>query len=308
MSIKRWTATIAAILAIACAAPGGAQTLKWANNGDVSSMDPYFLNETFLLGFMSNIYEPLVGRGKKLELVPKLAESWSQTSPTLWRFKLRHNVKFHDGTPFTADDVVFSYQRVLMEVSDIKGKLTTVKEVRKVDDYTVDFETKAPNPLLPGDISTWSIMSKPWSEKNGAVQPTNVKTNQESYANLHANGTGPFMLKSREPDVKTVATRNPNWWGKHEGNVQEVQFNVIKSDATGVAALISGEVDMLYTVPLQDVDRITKTKGRKVLQGPEMRTIFLGFNQWSDELADSSIKGKNPFKDVRVRKAFYQAI
>ena len=308
MSLKRWTAGIAAVLALGLAPLVPAQTLKWANNGDVSSMDPYFLNETFLLGFMSNIYEPLVGRGKKLELVPKLAESWQQTSPTVWRFNLRKNVKFHDGTPFTADDVVFSYQRVLMEGSDIKGKLTTVKDVRKVDDNTVEFETKEPNPLLPGDISTWYIMSKPWSEKNGAVQPTNVKTNSESYANLHANGTGPYMLKSREPDVKTVAVRNPNWWGKHEGNVQEVQFQVIKSDATGVAALLSGDVDMLYTVPLQDVERISKTKGRKVLQGPEMRTIFLGFNQWSDELADSSVKGKNPFKDVRVRKAFYQAI
>jgi peptide/nickel transport system substrate-binding protein len=308
MSRKSWLAAFAMALAIGSTQVASAQTLKWANNGDVSSMDPYFLNETFLLGFLSNIYEPLVGRGKKLELVPKLAESWTQTAPTVWRFKLRQNVKFHDGSPFTADDVVFSYARVLMDGSDIKGKLTTVKEVRKVDDHTVDFETKGPNPLLPGDISTWYIMSKAWCEKNGAVQPSNVKTNKESYANLHANGTGPFMLKSREPDVKTVAVRNPNWWGKPEHNLQEVDFQVIKSDATGVAALLSGEIDMLYTVPIQDVDRINKTAGRKVLQGPEMRTIFLGMDQWRDELADSDVKGKNPFKDVRVRKAFYQAI
>ncbi|MEO5698976.1 MAG: ABC transporter substrate-binding protein [Casimicrobiaceae bacterium] len=308
MSKKAWIAALAATVALGWAQTGVTQTLKWANNGDVSSMDPYFLNETFLLGFLSNIYEPLVGRGKKLELEPRLAESWSQTSPTVWRFKLRSNVKFHDGSPFNADDVVFSYARVLMDGSDIKGKLTSVKEIRKVDDMTIDIETKAPNPLLPGDISTWYIMSKPWAEKNGAVQPSNVKTNTESYANLHANGTGPFMLKSREPDVKTVATKNPNWWGKPEHNLEEVQFQVIKSDATGVAALLSGDIDMLYTVPLQDVDRIAKTKGRKVLQGAEMRTIFLGMDQWRDELADSSVKGKNPFKDVRVRKAFYQAI
>ena len=126
MSRKAWLAAFAAMLALGSASLSSAQTLKWANNGDVSSMDPYFLNETFLLGFMSNIYEPLVGRGRKLELVPKLAESWSQTSPTVWRFKLRGNVKFHDGSPFTADDVVFSYARVQMDGSDIKGKLTTV--------------------------------------------------------------------------------------------------------------------------------------------------------------------------------------
>src|SRR3954454_16902544 len=297
-------------LAVACslAMAAEAKTFRFATPGDLRSMDPMALFETFTLATQGAVYEALVRTNEKLEFEASLATEWSQPSPTVWRFKLRPNVKFHDGTPFTADDVVISYSRVLMEGSDIKGKLTTVKEVRKVDNTTVDFETKEPNPLLPGDISTWYIMSKIWSEKNGAVQPTNVKTNQESYANLHANGTGPFMLKSREPDVKTIAARNPNWWAKHEGNVQEVQFQVIKSDATGVAALLSGEVDMLYTVPIQDVERINKTKGRKVLQGPEMRTIFLGFNQWSDELADSSIKGKNPFKDVRVRKAFYQAI
>ena len=308
MSRKAWFTAAAAALALGLAQPASAKTLKWANDGDVSSMDPYFLNESFLLGFLGNVYEPLVGRGKKLELVPKLAVSWEQTEPTVWRFHLRPNVKFADGTPFTADDVVFSYQRAIGEGSDMKGKLASVKEARKVDDLTVDFVTVRPAPILPGDFSTWYIVSKSWAEKNGAIKTANVSKNEENFATRHTNGTGAFMVTSREPDVKTVAVSNPNWWGKHEDNLTEVDFSVIKSDATRVAALLSGEVDMVYTVPIQDVERINNTPHRKVLQGPEMRTIFLGMDQWRDELADSDVKGKNPFKDARVRRAFYQSI
>jgi len=301
-------AALAAAIVFAGAQAGSAATLKWANNGDVSSMEPYFINETFLLGFLSNVYEPLVGRGKRLELVPKLAVSWEQTSPTVWRFHLRPNVKFADGSPFSADDVIFSYERVIGEGSDLKSKLGSVKEVTKIDPLTVDFVTKAPDPLLPGSLSTWYIMSKIWCEKNGATKATKASSKEETFANRHTDGTGPFMVTVREPDVRTVAVANPHWWGKREGNLSEVDFSVIKSDATGVAALLSGEVDMLYTVPIQDVGRINATAHRKVLQGPEMRTIFLGLQQALPELVDSDVKGKNPFQDVRVRKAFYQAI
>ena len=308
MSGKVRLAALAAAMILIGAQEGSAATLKWANDGDVTSMEPYFINETFLLGFLGNVYEPLVGRGKELELVPKLAVSWEQTEPTVWRFHLRPNVKFADGTPFSADDVVFSYDRVTGPESDMRAKLGSVKEVKKVDDLTVDFVTKTPNPLLPGDLSTWLILSKVWCEKNGAIKATRASSKEENYANRHTNGTGPFMVTEREPDVRTVAVSNPHWWGKREGNVSEIDFRVIKSDATRVAALLSGEVDMVYTVPIQDVERINSTPHRKVLQGPEMRTIFLGLQQALPELKDSDVKGKNPFQDVRVRKAFYQAI
>ncbi|HKO07656.1 MAG TPA: ABC transporter substrate-binding protein, partial [Alphaproteobacteria bacterium] len=260
------------------------------------------------LGFLGNVYEPLVGRGKELELVPMLAASWEQTQPTVWRFHLRSGVKFHDGSPFSADDVIFSHQRAIGDGSDIKGKLGTVQEVRKIDDLTVDFVTKTPDILLPSEFAQWYIMSKSWAEKNGATKSTTARQKEETYANRHTNGTGAFMVTVREPDVRTVAVPNPNWWGKREGNVSEIDFRVIKSDATRVAALLSGEVDMVYTVPIQDVERINSTPHRKVLQGPEMRTIFLGMNQGLPELLDSDVKGKNPFQDVRVRKAFYLAI
>jgi len=298
----------AAALALAVTAGAQAKTFRYADQGDSLSMDPYMLNESLLLNFTGNMYEPLVDRGKKLELVPGLATSWKQTSPTVWRFNLRKDVKFHDGTPFTADDVIFSYERARGEGSDLKSYVGSFKEVRKIDDHTVEIETTAPFPILPDVISQWRMMSKAWCEQHKAMTPVDVRKGTENYASTHANGTGPFMLKERQPGVKTVLVPNPNWWGKPEHNLTEAVFTPIANSATRVAALISGEIDMMEPVPLQDVARIAASPNLKVLQGPELRTIFLGMDQKRDELLFSDVKGKNPFKDLRVRKAFYQAI
>jgi peptide/nickel transport system substrate-binding protein len=186
--------------------------------------------------------------------------------------------------------------------------VATIKEVRKVDDATVDIVTDGPDPILLEEITQWSMMSKAWAEKNNAVKPADLTKNEEFFATRNANGTGPFMLKDREPDIKTVLVKNPNWWDKPEHNLDEAVFTRIANDSTRVAALISGDIDMTYNVPSQDVDRLSKTSGVKVYEGPELRTVFLGFDQKRDELLESNIKGKNPFKDVRVRRAFYQAI
>ena len=297
-------------LALACFAAnvGSGKTFRYADQGDVLSMDPYMFNEALLLSFDGNMYEPLVDRSKKLELAPGLATEWKQTSPTVWRFKLRTGVKFHDGTPFTADDVVFSLTRARSDGSDVKTKVAQIKEILKIDAHTVDIVTHQPFPILPGAISTWYIVSKAWCEKNNAIQPVDVRKGTENYASSHANGTGPFMLKSREPGVRTVLVPNPNWWGKAEHNVTEAVFTPIANAATRVAALISGEIDMMEPVPLQDIPRIEGSADLKVLHGMEARTIFLGMDQKRDELLSSSVKGKNPFKDKRVRQAFYQAI
>ena len=300
----------AAIIAGALsAATALAVTFKFADQGDAVSMDPHSLNESLQLNITGNMYEPLVGRGKKLELVPLLATSWKQTSPTVWRFALRKDVKFHDGTPFTADDVIFSYERSKADGSDMKTKIASLKEIKKVDDNTVEMVTNEPFPTLPDTISTWYIMSKTWCEKNNSNTPVDVRKGKENAATLKANGTGPFMLKSREPGVRTVLVPYPGYWGgKMESNITEAIFTPIKNDATRVAALVSGDIDMMEPVPLQDIDRLKATPALNVLQGPELRTIFLGMDQSRDELLFSDVKGKNPFKDKRVRQAFYQAI
>ncbi len=296
---------------VACAVGAScafAATYRFADQGDAVSMDPHSLNESLQLSLTGNVFEPLVGRGKKLELVPLLATSWKQTAPTVWRFNLRQNVKFHDGTPFTADDVVFSYERSKTEGSDMKTKMGPLKEVRKIDDHTVDFVTNEPFPILPDTLNTWYIMSKTWCEKNNSTTPVDVRKGKENAATLRANGTGPYTVKTREPGVRTVFALNPGYWDKVEGNVTEAVFTPIKNDATRVAALVSGDIDMMEPVPLQDMEKLKAAPNLKVLQGPELRTIFLGMDQARDELLFSNVKGKNPFKDKRVRQAFYQAI
>ena len=299
----------AAIVAGAFAATSAqAATFRFADQGDSISMDPYALNESLQLSLMGNVYEPLVGRGKQLELIPILATSWKQTAPTVWRFNLRKDVKFHDGTPFTADDVIFSYERAKSDGSDMKTYVAPIKEIRKIDDFTVDMVTTEPFPILPDTITVWYMMSKSWCEKNNATAPVDVRKGKENAATLKANGTGPFMIKSREPGVRTVFVANPNYWTKVESNVTEAVFTPIGNAATRVAALISGDIDMMEPAPLQDLERLAADPALKVVQGPELRTIFLGMDQSRDELLYSNVKGKNPFKDHRVRQAFYQAI
>lgn len=285
-----------------------AQTVRIGNQGDALSMDPHSLNETLQLSVTGNVYEPLVGRNKDLSLRPLLATSWKQTSPLVWRFDLRKDVKFHDGTPFTADDVVFTFARAAGDGSDVRAFVGDVKEVRKIDESSIEIETKVPFPILPDSISQLYIVSKKWCEENNAIKPVDRRKGIENAASFKGNGTGPFKLRERQVNVKTVFTRNPTYWGQIEGNVAEVVYTPISNDATRVAALLSGQVDLMEPVPLQDISRVNSSGMAKVLQGPELRTIFLGMDQKRDELQNSNVKGKNPLKDKRVRQAIYQAI
>jgi len=306
--MRRTLAALVLGAATALAMPADAKTFRWANAGDVNSMDPYARNETFLLTFLHNIYEPLLARDKNLKLEGALASEWSQPSPTVWRFKLRQNVKWHDGSAFSADDVVFSLNRAREPSSNMKGHFVSVADIKKVDDMTVDVITKYPDPVMADKLMQIAILCKAWADNNNAAKPADLTKTEENFATRNAMGTGPFMLKSREPDVKTTLVVNPNWWNKPEHNLTEVEFNVISNPGTRVAALLSGQIDMMYEVPPQDTARLSNTPGVKIHQGPEFRTIFLGFDQMRDELLSSSVKGKNPFKDKRVRQAFYQAI
>ena len=299
---------ITALVLGALSGAAAAQTVRIGNQGDALSMDPHSLNETLQLSVTGNVYEPLVTRDKDLKLVPALATAWKQTSPNVWRFELRKGVKFHDGKPFSADDVVFSLARGAGEGSDMRSYTNDIKEVRKVDDFTVEIETKAPFPILPDQMSFFYIMSKAWCEENQATRPVDRRKGIENAASFRANGTGPFRLRERQPNVKTSFVRNGSYWGKTEGNVVNVEYTPIGNDATRVAALLSGQVDVIEPVPVQDVARINASGKAKVLQGPELRWIFLGLDQKRDELLYSNVKGKNPFKDKRVRQAFYQAI
>lgn len=288
--------------------PAQAETLKFAFQGTLNTLDPYSLNETFTLSALGNAYEGLTRRNEKLEIEPSLAESWEVIEPNRWRFHLRKGVKFHNGNDFTAEDVAFSLDRLHGEGSDLAKRVNADVKLEIVDDYTVDFVLPGPNPILPYEWDTWYIMDKDWTEEHDAVAITSASDTTPNYAALHANGTGPFKITSHEPGVKTVYEKFDSWWDKPTHNLDTVEFTPIGSDATRVAALLSGELDMVYPIPVQDVKRVEDNPGTRALIGPELRTIFLGMDQMRDELLYSDVKGKNPFKDARVRKAFYQAI
>ena len=309
MNLKSTPFSVAIWMTLAClGTTASAVTLRIGNQGDALSMDPHSLSESLQISVNENVYEPLVTRGRDYKLAPALATDWKQTAPTVWRFNLRKGVLFHDGTPFTADDVIFSYDRARGEGSDMKSYVGQVKEMKKINDHQLDIVTKAPFPILPELFTHFDIMSKKWCEANQATKPVDRRKGIENAASFRANGTGAYRLRERQPNVRTTYVRNGNYWGKIDGNVDEVIFNVIGNDATRVAALISGEIDVMEPVPVQDVDRLKTASNLKVLQGPELRVIFLGMDQKRDELQFSNVKGKNPFKDKRVRQAFYQAI
>jgi len=285
-----------------------AQTLRWASQGDPQTMDPHSQNESMTNMMNGQVYERLTNRDRQLKIVPGLATEWQQVSPLVWRFKLRPNVKFHDGSPFTADDVVYSIQRGQQPTSQINNYATAVGSAKKIDELTVEFTLPAVNPIFLEHLDALWIMSKSWCEKNNAVKPLDFKSKEESYTSLHANGTGPYVLVSRAPGIKTVYKRNPAYWGRIEGNVQDIVFTPISNDATRLAAIVSGEIDFVLDPAPRDVAKLRSTPGVKVIDGPENRIVFIGMDQGRDELLYSSVKGKNPFKDVRVRKAMYEAI
>jgi peptide/nickel transport system substrate-binding protein len=284
-------------------APGHAATLRWGAQNDILTLDPHSQNHATTHGLLQHTYEGLVRYTKDFKVEPCLATSWQQVSPTQWRFNLRKNVKFHDGSPLTADDVVFSYGRIIQPQGTNQIYVSGVKEVKKVDDYTVDMILAGPNPVLLRLLVDFRIMNKAWSTKNKSENVQNYVAKEESFASRNANGTGPYIVKTWEPDKRIVMSANTAWWDKIEGNATEVIYTPIKADATRISALLAGDVDLVTDLPTQDVTRLRNDPKLKVLDGHEVRTIFIGMDQHSPELLYSNIKGKNPFKDVRVRKA-----
>ena len=289
--------------------PARAQTFRYASTGDLLTLDPHSADEALSNSFKNNIYEGLVRFNEKLEPEPALAVSWKAVNPTTWRFQLRKGVTFHDGTPFTADDVVFSWSRQKSKNSVMASHVSTIKSAKKIDDYTVEYVTEGPDPILLRNLTEHFIMSKTWCEQHATTEPV-AGLSEETFATRHENGTGPFQVVERVPDTRTVLVPFPKWWDLPNKRyaITRAEFRPIANAATRLAALISGEVDLAYPVAPQDVARVEGQKGFRVIRRPELRVVFLGMDQWRDESLDMPGSKKNPFKDVRVRRAVYQAI
>ena len=288
-----------------------AKNFRWSSAGDVTTQDPHGQDEGFTKAINNLVYERLLQPGKDMVPTAWLATSWKIVSPTKRIFNLRKGVKFHDGSLLTADDVVFSFARAAKS-SQFKTYAIPSGIARKIDDYTVEFTTPSPNPAALSSIGEVPIMSKQWAEKNGVVQPQDFTTKEVTFASRNAMGTGPYRLVSFEPGIKTVHAKNPDWWGikegRYESNIDTIEYRPISSAATRMAALRSGELDFVLDPSVQDVAKLKEDQALKVWEGDETRIIMIALDQARDELLFSDVKGRNPFKDRRVRMALYQAI
>lgn len=284
-----------------------AETFRLASDGDLYGLDPHSMTDSFTIAFLHHVYEPLVRYNADLKIEPALATSWEMVEPTRIRFKIREGVKFHGGEDLTAEDVVASILRATHETSPVRGNVPGVAGAEAVDDLTVDILLDGPSPLLNNYLTNVYIMDKGWMEEHDSLLPVDAQQGEEGYTTANANGTGPFRVESRRPDAKTVLSVNPDWWDEPRHNLTRIELTPINSDATRVAALLSGELDLIAPSPLQDANRIAEASGVKVLEAPGLRTIMMGFNLGETLNNGGGVEG-NPFKDVRVRQAIAHGI
>lgn len=308
-AIKHLLTALGVLLASITLAQVQAQTLRWTARGDTRGMDPHSYVEQITINMNALVYDALVERDRQQQIVPALATSWTTTPDGLvWRFRLRSGVKFHDGTPLTAADVVFSVQRAQQPTSDFAVFARPLGSVSSPDPQTIEFRLSQPNPLMLDHLASLLVMSRDWCVAHQVERVPESKARQEAYTAGHAMGTGRFILKERAPNERIVFARNPAWWGRFDGNVAEVVYLPIENDATRTAALLSGDVNFNQDVAPQDLEQIASNRALRLIGGTEYRLILLGFDQASDELRYASVRGRNPFKDARVREAFARAI
>jgi len=289
-----------------------AETLRWARAGDALTLDPHAQNEGPTSALAHQIMEPLVMRDMTGAMVPALATDWgpSADDPNVWVFNLRQGVTFHDGAAFDSEDVKFSLDRAMTPDSDYKELLASVVEVRAPSAYVVEIVTDGPNPIMPNNLTNLFMMDKTWAEANNAAKVQDYEGGEDTFAAKNANGTGPYKLISREPDVRTVLEIYGDYWGIDEFpmEITRIEYTPIQNAATRVAALLSGEVDFVQDVPVQDLERVASTDGLEVRTAPQNRVIFFGMNMGDADLANDNVEGKNPLADLRVRRAMSMAI
>ncbi|MPV85627.1 ABC transporter substrate-binding protein [Ostreibacterium oceani] len=285
-------------LAIAMSFSLQAADLTIAYDSDPVSMDPMEQLSGATLQMSHLLFDPLVRTNSQLEYVPRLAERWEKVSPTVTRFYLRQGVKFHSGNDMTADDVIWSFNRY-RESGDFKAVFEPYAEMVKVDDHTVELIAKAPYPLVLANATYLFVMDSKFytgQSEDGKAKDA-IEKNTGSFASTNVSGTGVFKLKSRQQGVELVLEKNPDYWGE-SGNVENVKWVPIKENATRLAALLSGGVDLISPVAPTDLDRVEQSDNHHLLTLPSDRIITVQLNQ----------KVVPEFKDVRVRQAVIHAI
>ena len=293
--MKFTTALTMTAMLLTTAAPLSAETIRWARSGDALTLDPHAQNEGPTHTIRHQMYEPLIIRDVTGAFVPTLATDWAPKAddPNVWVFNLRQGVKFHDGADFTAEDVVFSFERAKQPNSDMKELIGSITEVRATGDYTVEIVTDGPNPILPSNLTNLFMMDKTWTEANNTVKVQDFEGGEITHATLNVNGTGPYTLTSREPDVKTVMTRNDNYWGINDFpmEVTEIVYTPIQNAATRVAAMLSGEIDFLQDMPVQDLERVRKAMSMAINRDAIKQVVMRGQSEPAGMIAPPFVNG-----------------
>ncbi len=310
---RRTLAAVMLVASLLAGPPARAAALTYAGAAPPLTLDPHGTNDFATTAVFRQIYDSLVAMNATMEPVPGLATSWESIDAHTWRFHLRDGVTFHDGSPFTADDAVFS---VLREKGSgfYSSMFGGISDAKIVDRLTFDVTSKDPDPILPRKMARLFVMSKTWSLAHDLQTIPNLGAQgAEAYSVRHADGTGPMQLATQEPGVRTVLHRFAQYWGTATGNVTEATYLPIATPATRVAALLSGQVDLVEDLPLQDVERVKGTAGFAVHEVPQLLWMQLELDGTREAALSTWDKaGKplttNPFKDVRVRTAIAQAI
>jgi len=296
-----------AVAAVALSTSAGAMELRIGLASEPSALDPYYHNLGPNNAMARHIFDRLVNRDPKMQLYAGLAESWKPLDDTTWEFKLRRGVKFHDGSEFTADDVVFSLERIPNVPNSPSPFTLYTKNIvgwETPDPYTIRFKTKAPHPLLPVEITNINIMSR-----NAASGPVaEGKSTEQLNAGDGLVGTGPYKFVEWARGDRIVLARNDDYWGEKEPWTR-VTFRPLSNQAARVAALLSGEVDVIEKPPTADLKKLRENAEVAVWQGVSNRVIYIHLDSFAEpSVAIPDTGGKNPLKDARVRKALSLAI
>ncbi len=277
-----------------------AKTLRMAYDADPISLDPHEQLSGGMLQLSHMIFDPLVRWNSEMQFDSRLAESWKRLDKHTVRFNLRKGVKFHSGNDFTAADVAWTFNR-LKESADYKGLFQPFKELKVVDDYTIDLVTNDPYPLvLHMATYIFPMDSKFYSGTDAKGNPKDMlKKHADTFASSHASGTGPYIVTQRQQGVRVNFKRFDGYWDKNSpGNVDEIVMTPIKEAPTRVAALLSGDVDFIAPVPPTDLDRIRSSDKVNLVTMGGTRIITFQLNQ----------ERRKEFQDKRVRQAIVQAI
>jgi len=291
---------VLALLMCGSALAADGKTLRMAYDADPASLDPHEQLSGATLQLSHLVFDPLVRFRQNMTLEPRLAKSWEQIDARTTRFHLRDDVKFHSGRKLTAEDVVWTVER-LKRSPDFKALFEPFEGAKAVDDYTVDLITKKPYPLVLNLATYIFPMDRAFytgTDERGARKDAVVK-HGSSFASTHMSGTGPFIVTNREQGVRLELKRFDDYWDKDSpGNVDEIIFTPIKEPATRVAALLAGDVDFIGPVPPSDLARVQSAGCCTLVTMTSPRVLTFELNQ--DRVA--------AFKDPRVRQAINYAI